>query len=68
MQISQCELLRNYHSIVNEIMEFFQDQRKLKVANNSIDRILGIKTILNDLDFSILQMLQHLLMQLFHRH
>ncbi len=68
MQISQYELLRNYHSIVNEIMEFFQDQRKLKAANNSIDRILGIKTILNDLDFSILQMLQHLLMQLFHPH
>ena len=68
MRISQYELLRNHDSKVNEIMEFFLNQRKLKAANNNIDRILGIKTILNDLDFNILQMLQHLPMQLFLRH
>jgi len=66
MQISQYELLRNPNSIANEIMEFFLSQRMLKAADNSIDRILGIETIFNDLDLRILQMLQHLLMQQFH--
>ena len=68
MQISQCELLRNPNSITNEIMEFFLNQRMLKAADNSIDRILGIETIFNDLDLRILQMLQHLPMQQFHHH
>ena len=68
MQIFQYEFSTILRSIINEIMEFFLNQKMLKAINNSIDQILGKMTIFNDLDFNILQMLLHLPMQLFHHH
>ena len=68
MQIFQYEFSTILRSIINEIMEFFLNQKMLKAINNSIDQILGKMTIFNGLDFNILQMLLHLPMQLFHHH
>lgn len=68
MQIFQYEFSTILRSIINEIMEFFLNQKMLKAINNSIDQILGKMTIFNGLDFNILQMPLHLPMQLFHHH
>ena len=68
MQIFQYELLRNLNSKADETMGFYPNQMSLKAAHNSIGRIVGMETIFHGLDFNILQMPQHLLMLLFHRH
>ena len=68
VQTFQRELSKNLNSKVNEIMEFYLNQTNLIAAHNSIDQIVEMETIFHGLDFNILQMPLHLLMQLFHRH